>query len=76
MQLFDELQARRPANNMTAGNPNYLDTYAHILYKLGRKDDAVAWQAKAVEAQKATGMAHASFENKLKKMKAGTLAQE
>lgn len=55
------------------GNPNYIDTYAHILYKLGRKDEAIEWQTKAVEAQKVSGMAYESFEIPLNKMKAGTL---
>jgi hypothetical protein len=43
---------------MTLGNPNYLDTYAHILYKMGRKEEAVEWQTRAVEAQKVTGNAY------------------
>jgi len=55
------------------GDPNFIDTYAHILYKLGRKDEAFEWQTKAVEAQKVSGMAYESFEIRLNKMKEGKL---
>jgi hypothetical protein len=55
------------------GDPNFIDTYAHILYKLGRKDEAIEWQTKAVEAQKVSGMAYESFEIRLNKMKTGDL---
>ena len=55
------------------GDPNFIDTYAHILYKLGRKEEAIEWQTKAVEAQKVSGMAYESFEVRLNEIKAGTL---
>lgn len=29
-------------------NPKFMDTYANLLYKLGKKRDAIAWQEKAV----------------------------
>lgn len=29
--------------------PHFIDTYAHILYKLGGKKDAIEWQQKAVD---------------------------
>lgn len=61
------------ANPYRLGDPNFIDTYAHILYKLGRKEDAIEWQTKAVEAQKVSGMAYESFEIRLNKMKTGTL---
>ena len=28
-------------------NPAYMDTYANILYRLGRKDEAIEWEQKA-----------------------------
>lgn len=28
--------------------PGFIDTYANILYKLGRKDEAIAWEEKAL----------------------------
>ena len=27
--------------------PGYIDTYANMLYKLGRKDEALTWEKKA-----------------------------
>lgn len=30
-------------------NSMYIDTYANILYKLGRKDEAITWEQKALE---------------------------
>ncbi|SDE50164.1 Thioredoxin-related protein [Dyadobacter soli] len=66
-------ELRRDKHHMPLGNPAYFDTYAHLLYKLGRKDEAIEWQAKAVEAQKVTGMSWVSMEKDLNEMKAGTL---
>jgi len=31
-------------------NPNYIDTYANLLFKLGKKDEAIAWEEKALNA--------------------------
>ncbi|WP_420151387.1 hypothetical protein [Spirosoma sp.] len=51
-----------------------LDTYAHILYRLGRKSEAVEWQEKAVRKEKERSSPMVpSFEETLKKMKTGTL---
>jgi len=72
MELSDD-KGRRAHGPFKLGDPNLIDTYAHILYKLGRKDEAIEWQTKAVEAQKVSGMAYESFEIRLNKMKAGTL---
>lgn len=37
------------SNQSFKGNngPGYIDTYANLLYKLGRKDEAIAWEEKA-----------------------------
>jgi thiol-disulfide isomerase/thioredoxin len=53
------------------GHPNaeFMDTYANILYKLGKKDDAIAWEQKAIDmADEAT---KASLQPNLEKMKKG-----
>ena len=68
---LDEDKGKRAHTPYKLGDPNLLDTYAHILYKLDRKDEAIEWQTKAVEAQKVSGMAYESFEIRLNKMKAG-----
>ncbi|MRG47421.1 thioredoxin fold domain-containing protein [Chitinophaga sp. SYP-B3965] len=33
-------------------DPNFMDTYANLLYKLGRKEEAISWQEKAVGLSK------------------------
>ncbi|MVM39793.1 hypothetical protein GO730_22905 [Spirosoma sp. HMF3257] len=51
-----------------------MDTYAHILYWLGRKEEALEWQTKAVNREKGRGSPMiASLEATLNKMKNGTL---
>lgn len=72
LELSDH-KGRKAHTPFKLGDPNLLDTYAHILYKLGRKDEAIEWQTKAVEAQKVSGMAYESFEIRLNKMKTGDL---
>lgn len=34
--------------NYTGHNPNMIDTYANLLYKTGKKDDAIYWQTQAI----------------------------
>lgn len=51
-----------------------MDTYARVLYRLGRKEEALEWQTKAVKKEKERNSPMvASLEEALKKMKAGTL---
>lgn len=71
-EFFNSLY-KDTAHPMRLGNAAYIDTYAQLLYKLGRKEEAIEWQTKAVEAQKITGSSHASYETTLEKMKDGTL---
>lgn len=49
-------------------NPMYMDTYANILYRAGQKDEAIAWEQKAVTL--AAGKLQGLEEN-LDKMKKG-----
>ncbi|MCE7063277.1 thioredoxin family protein [Dyadobacter sp. CY343] len=60
-------------NTNINGNPSYMETYAHLLYKLGRKEEALTWQIKALGQQKATSQPYGHMETALAKMKAGTL---
>jgi tetratricopeptide (TPR) repeat protein len=48
-------------------DPNFMDTYANLLYKLGRKDEAIAVQEKAVSLAKDKK----PLEETLNKMKKG-----
>jgi thiol-disulfide isomerase/thioredoxin len=53
----------------------FLDTYAHLFYKLGRQKEAIQFQEEAIAVEKATG-AEAdtkSLEESLEKMKKKTL---
>lgn len=68
-----EGRAKKGFTPFKLGFPEYMDTYAHILYRLDRKVEAIEWQTKALEAQKITGMAYQYLEVPLNKMKAGTL---
>lgn len=71
--LFSDALNKDKGHPYRLGIPAYMDTYAHLLYKLGRKDEAIEWQTKAVEAQNVTGQPSPSLEATLKEMKAGTL---
>ena len=53
---------------------SFMDTYAHILYWLGRREEALEWQEKAVKREKERNSPlEASLEEALKKMKDGKL---
>jgi tetratricopeptide (TPR) repeat protein len=47
LKYAEELSQK--ANNYEAGNPQFLDTYAWILYQQGRFDEAKTWIEKAME---------------------------
>jgi hypothetical protein len=68
--LFDELTKGRNLPTKL-GNPSYLDTYAQLLYKLGRREEAIEWQTKALQAQMVTGEPVGSYERTLARMKEG-----
>jgi tetratricopeptide (TPR) repeat protein len=48
----------------------YLDTYANLLYKTGRKDEAIAWEKKAIVLAKDSSQKK-DFEESLSKMETG-----
>lgn len=55
-------------------DPSSMDTYAHLLYRLGRKQEAIEWQEKAVKKEQERNSPLAgALQEALKKMKAGTL---
>jgi hypothetical protein len=49
--------------------PGYMDTYANILYKMGKKDDAISREQKAADL--ASGDEKAGYEATIEKMKKG-----
>lgn len=52
-------------------NPMYIDTHANLLYKLGQKEKAIAEEIKAVNVALSAKEETKSYEETLKKMKAG-----
>ena len=55
-------------------DPSSMDTYAHLLYRLARKQEAIDWQEKAVKKeQERNSPLVGALQEALKKMKAGTL---
>lgn len=51
-------------------NPAFMDTYANILYRLGRKDEAIQWEQKALDLI-ADEAGKKGYQQTLEKMKAG-----
>lgn len=51
----DELSAAlnwsKRSNDLESTSPESMDTYANLLYKLGRVKEAIVWQAKAVKLE-------------------------
>lgn len=52
-------------------NPGVMDTYARLLYKTGRKEEALEWQEKAVKLSRERKIPSREFEEVFTKMKAG-----
>lgn len=61
-----EWSKRSFANNNT---PGFMDTYANILYRLGKKDEALQWEQKAMDA--AADGDKAGYGEVIEKMKRG-----
>ncbi len=51
-------------------NPAFMDTYANILYKMGKKDDAISWEQKAADLTPAADE-KAGYLSTIDKMKKG-----
>lgn len=54
-------------------NPYFMDTYASLLYRLGKKDEAIETQTKALEILKSRGESTVNLETTLTKIKNGSL---
>jgi hypothetical protein len=54
-------------------NPETMDTYACLLYRLGKKDAALDWETKALNILKSNGQITTKIETTLNKIKNGTL---
>lgn len=49
-------------------NSAFLDTYAHLLYKMNQFDEAISWEKKAVEARRNAGFNSEMLDQELEKM--------
>jgi tetratricopeptide (TPR) repeat protein len=54
-------------------NPYFMDTYASLLYRLGKKDEAIETQTKAIEILKSRNENTSNLETTLTKIKNGSL---
>ena len=52
-------------------SPQSLDTYARLLYRTGKKDEAIALESEAVKRQAQFGFPTKVFDEILANMKAG-----
>ncbi len=56
--------------------PGYMDTYAHLLYKLDRKKEAMSWEKKAIKiitSKSKNSIRGQQFQKELEKMRNNTL---
>jgi thioredoxin-related protein len=69
-ELKKALEWSKRSNELGPGSPEYLDTYANLLYKLGYVKEAIDWQKKAVRTEE--GIAKRPiFQQTLVKMQKG-----
>ncbi len=65
-QSIDIYQANAPVGEKESSA--FLDTYAHLLYKLKRYEEAIEWQSRAINAHKSAGMSPDNLEKEREKM--------
>ncbi|NLR60707.1 glycoside hydrolase family 2 [Chitinophaga polysaccharea] len=56
-------------DNYDANNVNAIDTYANLLYKTGKKDEAITWQLKAIKMSKNNEEFRSNYEKMMKNQK-------
>lgn len=49
-------------------NSVFLDTYAHLVYKMNQFEEAISWEKKAIDARKNAGLSSNMLEKELEKM--------
>jgi tetratricopeptide (TPR) repeat protein len=70
--LKDALTWSKRSLELIPDNPMYLNTYANLLYKLGREKEAIAKEKEALDYSKKENMDESkSYEKTLRKMNAG-----
>lgn len=63
----------RRSLELSVDNPPYLDTHAHILYRLGYREQALTTEENAIKSAKIKGMPYDDMQEELKKMKSKLL---
>jgi len=71
-RLANALEFSERANKFHQ-SPETLDTYARLLYKSGRSDEAIETETKAIEQKKKLGYSTGELEAILDKMKSGSM---
>jgi hypothetical protein len=70
LHLARALQWAKRANEFSE-SPEAMDVYARLLYKTGKKIDAIEWESKAIDVSKKRGFKPTDFERLLSNMKEG-----
>lgn len=75
-ELSLALEWIKRSNDLEPNSPEFLDTYANVLYKLGSVNEALAWEQKAIDAEdsrakKNNAISTSVFRQCLEKMKKG-----
>lgn len=68
--IAQALQWSKKSVDLT-NNPMFIDTYANLLYKTGKKDVAIQWEQKALKLIKESNGDESSYTETLEKMKKG-----
>lgn len=70
-ELNKALAWSKRSNELDTNLPELIDTYANLLYKLGRVKEAISWQEKAVQQLAISGRKFPAINEGLEKMKRG-----
>lgn len=70
-ELKKALEWSKRSNELEPSDPDYIDTYANILYKLGLVKEAIIWQKKAIQQLEIKGFKKVAIQQNLEKMRKG-----
>jgi thioredoxin-related protein len=70
-ELRQALEWSKRSNELEPALPAFMDTYANLLYKLGRTGEAISWQKKAVEQLDSKKIKNLAIQQNLERMQKG-----
>ncbi|MCS3800120.1 thioredoxin family protein [Niastella sp. OAS944] len=70
-ELRQALEWSKRANELEPAAPDFMDTYANILYKLGLVQEAIIWQKKAIQELRIKKYNNLAVQQNLEKMQKG-----